>query len=113
MPGKTEASLVLDSQTGDSATFTATFEGHKADNPYELWITMNGYDAEGVNRARNTQGLRWNEEKVVPVGTTCTATLQKGINPLDEIPDPVRWEAFVSDYPDIWTAVSDVVKFDQ
>jgi hypothetical protein len=109
MPGKTEAALALLSEDDTSATFEATFEGHKNDNPYELWVTVNGYDADGVHRSQSNAGLRWNELDPVPVGTTCEATLPKNIDPAHP---SLTYSAYVWDHNgNPSTPVSNTVAF--
>lgn len=104
----TEAQLALDAQDTAAATFTATFEGHKHDNPYDLWVALKGFDSDGVNRSASYSALRWNEQATVAVGDTCQVTVPKNADPAHPV---ATYTAYVWDFPDAWTPVSNTVTF--
>lgn len=88
------AELAFESQDADTATFEATFEGKHKNNPYNLFVRMDGHDASGVAVSRSFEPCRWNEIPNPPVGTTCQVVVDKNIDPSEL---PVRFTACVVD----------------
>lgn len=100
--GGSDATLAFVSQDASTVTVTATFTGHKNVNPYDLWVRLVGLDANGATVGVTDAALRWNEQPVVPDGTTSTVTLAKPAG-------SVTFSAFVWLFPDPSTPVSNTV----
>lgn len=107
MPGPI-ASLALVSHDGATATFHVHDADKKDRDEFYKWVACIGYDADDVQTSAAYSPVVWDTSGVDPLDDG-TATVTLGAAPGN--PPPVRYEAFVVLWPDVWTPRSDTVGF--
>lgn len=95
------ATLTLASQDDASASFSVEFTGHRNDNRYLLWLSATGYDQAGERSFVVYLAVVWD-------GDSGACTVPKNVDPNVSV---AGYRAFIAEYPEILTPVSNEVAF--
>lgn len=94
------ATIQLEAVGDTAAAFTVEFTGRKNTNRYSLWVACHSYDEVGEVLSAAFQGVQWDD--VNPGSGQAILAIS---------PDAVSGDAFVAEFPDVWTARSNTVVF--